>query len=125
MGGTEIPTSGTCDVVSHYRDNIVFHQLNSKLQLSYAMEIYENLETTEVVVVGCGPTGALLTALLGNFGIENVVLEKQPHITEDPRGITLDKDGIRYLQSLGLYDKVYTEIGSRKYPTCIRLVIMV
>jgi 2-polyprenyl-6-methoxyphenol hydroxylase-like FAD-dependent oxidoreductase len=88
------------------------------------MDIYENLETTEVVIVGCGPTGALLTALLGNFGIENIVLEKQPNITKDPRGITLDEDGIRYLQRLGLYDKVYTEIGSRKYPTCNNVVNM-
>ena len=78
------------------------------------MSANEHWETTDVVIVGCGPTGALLTALLGNFGINNIVLEKQPIITEDPRGITLDEDGIRFLQGLGLYDKVYTEIGSRK-----------
>ena len=71
-------------------------------------------ETTDVVIVGCGPTGALLSALLGDFGINNIVLEKQPGITDDPRGITLDEDAIRLLQNLGLYDKIYTEIGSRK-----------
>lgn len=71
-------------------------------------------ETTDVVIVGCGPTGALLSALLGDFGIKNIVLEKQPDITDDPRGITLDEDAIRLLQALGLYDKIYTEIGSRK-----------
>lgn len=71
-------------------------------------------ETTDVVIVGCGPTGALLSALLGDFGIKNIVLEKQPCITDDPRGITLDEDSIRLLQALGLYDKIYTEIGSRE-----------
>ncbi|KAH7416689.1 monooxygenase [Cadophora sp. MPI-SDFR-AT-0126] len=76
------------------------------------MPSYDNIETTEVVIVGCGPTGALLSALLGNFGIENIVLEKEPDITNDPRGITLDEDGLRLLQEVGLYDKIYTEIGS-------------
>ncbi|PVH73617.1 FAD/NAD(P)-binding domain-containing protein [Cadophora sp. DSE1049] len=72
----------------------------------------DNIETTEVLIVGCGPTGALLSALLGRFGIKNIVLEKEPDITNDPRGITLDEDGLRFLQEVGLYDKIYTEIGS-------------
>ena len=69
-------------------------------------------ETTDVIVVGCGPTGALLTALLGGFAVPNIVLEKEALITEDPRGIALDEDGIRLLQAVGIYDQVYTEIGS-------------
>jgi len=76
------------------------------------MAAKETWETTDVLIVGCGPTGALLTALLGNFGIRNIVLEKEPNITEDPRGITLDEDGIRLLQEVGVYDKIYTEIGA-------------
>ncbi|KAH6690747.1 monooxygenase [Leptodontidium sp. MPI-SDFR-AT-0119] len=72
----------------------------------------DSFETTDVLIVGCGPTGALLTALLGRFGIQNIVLEKEPDITNDPRGITLDEDGLRLLQELGLYNKIYTEIGS-------------
>lgn len=76
------------------------------------MRVDKDMETTDVVIVGCGPTGALLTTLLGRFGIQNVVLEKQPGVTDDPRGITLDEDGIRMLQEVGLYDKIYTEMGS-------------
>ncbi len=71
------------------------------------------METTDVLIIGCGPTGALLTTLLGRFGIGNIVLEKQPGVTDDPRGITLDEDGIRMLQEVGLYDKIYSEMGSR------------
>ncbi|KAE9376323.1 FAD/NAD(P)-binding domain-containing protein [Stipitochalara longipes BDJ] len=70
------------------------------------------LETTDVLIVGCGPTGALLTALLGQFGVENIVLEKEAVVTDDPRGITLDEDGIRLLQEVGIYDKIFTEMGS-------------
>ena len=72
----------------------------------------QSCEATDVIVIGCGPTGALLSALLGRFGVPNVVLEKEALITEDPRGIALDEDGIRLLQAVGIYDKVYTEIGS-------------
>jgi 2-polyprenyl-6-methoxyphenol hydroxylase-like FAD-dependent oxidoreductase len=78
------------------------------------MATNENFETTDVLIVGCGPTGALLTVLLGQFGVQNIVLEKEPDVTDDPRGITLDEDGIRLLQEVGFYDKVYTEMGSCK-----------
>lgn len=76
-------------------------------------------EETTVVVCGGGPTGALLSALLGKAGVPNVVLERESDITADPRGIVLDEDGIRTLQALGLYEKIYTEIGSGKSIECI------
>ncbi|RAK74638.1 putative monooxygenase [Aspergillus fijiensis CBS 313.89] len=69
-------------------------------------------ETTEVIICGCGPTGAMLSAYLGRMGIRNVVVEKETEITTDPRGIALDDDGIRLVQGLGLYNSIYTEIGT-------------
>lgn len=63
-------------------------------------------EETKVIIVGCGPTGALLSALLGRLSVPNVVLEKEHDVASDPRKIALDEDGIRLLQELGLYDKV-------------------
>jgi 2-polyprenyl-6-methoxyphenol hydroxylase-like FAD-dependent oxidoreductase len=78
------------------------------------MDAKKSREATDVVIVGCGPTGALLSALLGRYGIPNVVLEREASVTEDPRGIALDDDGIRQLQAVGIYDKIYTEIGSCK-----------
>ena len=75
-----------------------------------------SIETSEVVIVGCGPTGAVLSANLSRQGVRTVVLEREPTIPTDPRGIALDEEGIRTLQGLGLYDKVYTEIGRRKSP---------
>ena len=68
-------------------------------------------ETTDVIICGCGPTGALLSAQLGRSKVPNIVLEKEPQITTDPRGIALDEDGIRALQGVGIYDKVFSEIG--------------
>ncbi|KAH8901383.1 monooxygenase [Thozetella sp. PMI_491] len=69
-------------------------------------------DTTDVIICGCGPTGAMLSAYLGRMNIPNIVIEKEPDITTDPRGITLDEDGLRYFQGLGLYDHIFTEIGS-------------
>jgi 2-polyprenyl-6-methoxyphenol hydroxylase-like FAD-dependent oxidoreductase len=69
-------------------------------------------ETTDVLICGCGPTGAMLSGYLGKLGVRNIVLEKEPDITTDPRGIALDDDGIRFLQGLGLYEHVFTKMGS-------------
>jgi 2-polyprenyl-6-methoxyphenol hydroxylase-like FAD-dependent oxidoreductase len=69
------------------------------------------METVDVIICGCGPTGALLSACLGQQGVKNVILEKEVDITQDPRGIVLDEDGIRSLQGVGLYDRVFTEMG--------------
>jgi choline dehydrogenase-like flavoprotein len=70
-----------------------------------------NIETTDVVICGCGPTGAMLSVLLAKHGVRNVVLEREESVNTDPRGIALDEDGIRCLQACGIYDKVFTNIG--------------
>ncbi|CRG91798.1 hypothetical protein PISL3812_08851 [Talaromyces islandicus] len=80
------------------------------------MENSTQYETTDVVICGCGPTGAMLSAYLGQMSTKNVVLEREPEITTDPRGIALDEDGIRLLQGLGIYNEIYSEIG-----TCMQL----
>lgn len=76
------------------------------------MATTETCESTDVLIVGCGPTGALLAGLLGQFQISNIILEKQATIPQDPRGIALDEDGIRLLQAVGIYDEVHTEMAS-------------
>ena len=76
------------------------------------MAAREICDTTNVIICGCGPTGALLSAYLGRESVHNVVLEREPDITTDPRGIALDEDGIRLLQVVGLYDQIFTDIGS-------------
>lgn len=75
----------------------------------------EDWETTDVVICGCGPTGAMLSAYLGQMSVPNVVLEREAEITTDPRGIALDEDGIRFLQGAGIYDSIFSEIGSCQY----------
>jgi len=74
------------------------------------------VEETAVVICGGGPTGTVLSVLLGQLRVPNIVLERERDITTDPRGIALDEDGIRVLQSIGIYSRVFTEIGSCKLP---------
>jgi 2-polyprenyl-6-methoxyphenol hydroxylase-like FAD-dependent oxidoreductase len=76
------------------------------------MDEQHEWETTNVVICGCGPTGALLSAYLGKLSIQHIVLEKESTITTDPRGIALDEDGIRLLQGIGIYRQIYSEIGT-------------
>jgi hypothetical protein len=76
----------------------------------------EDYETTDVVICGCGPTGAMLSAYLGRMSIPHIVIEKEPEITTDPRGIALDEDGIRMLQGIGIYDQIYSDIGTCEGP---------
>ncbi len=68
-------------------------------------------DSVDVVICGCGPTGALLSALLSRLRVKHVILEKEAQITTDPRGIVLDEDGIRIAQAAGLYRQLFDEVG--------------
>lgn len=68
-------------------------------------------ETTGVVICGAGPTGALLSALLGRMDVPNILLEREEEIATDPRGIALDEEAIRLIQSIGKYHRVHKEIA--------------
>jgi 2-polyprenyl-6-methoxyphenol hydroxylase-like FAD-dependent oxidoreductase len=66
----------------------------------------------DVIISGCGPTGAILAAYLGRMGVRCLVVEREKEVITDPRGIVLDEDGIRILQGVGVYDEIFTKIGS-------------
>ncbi|KAH7143399.1 hypothetical protein EDB81DRAFT_842680 [Dactylonectria macrodidyma] len=69
------------------------------------------METTDVVICGCGPTGAMLSAKLGRHSVQRIILERDEIISTDPRGIALDEDSICCLHACGIYDMVFTDIG--------------
>ncbi|KAL3458855.1 hypothetical protein BJX64DRAFT_291762 [Aspergillus heterothallicus] len=66
---------------------------------------------TAVVIIGCGPTGAMLSVPLSQYKIPHVVLEQELEVVSEPRGIGLDEEGVHCVQACGIYDKIFFETG--------------
>ncbi len=60
----------------------------------------------DVAIVGFGPTGMTLAALLGQLGHGVVVLERHTGLYNLPRAACLDDEIMRTFQKLGLVDEV-------------------
>jgi 2-polyprenyl-6-methoxyphenol hydroxylase-like FAD-dependent oxidoreductase len=64
----------------------------------------------DVAIVGYGPVGQALAALLGRAGHEVVVFERFKDIYRLPRAVHLDHEIMRLLQSLGLAEALEREL---------------
>jgi len=63
-------------------------------------------ETFDVVIVGAGPTGDTLAALLGQAGVKTLLTDKSPTIFPLPRAAHIDHETVRVIQQLGVADEV-------------------
>lgn len=61
---------------------------------------------TEVVIVGAGPTGLALANLLGRYGRAVTVLEARSDLIDYPRGVGLDDESMRSIQTMDLVEQV-------------------
>ncbi len=59
-----------------------------------------------VIIVGAGPTGLMLGNLLGMAGIETLILERNAGLSDCPKAIALDDEGLRVCQAVGLGEAV-------------------
>ncbi len=64
-------------------------------------------ETTDVLIVGYGPVGAALAALLGRYGVQTLVIDKVSEVLLMPRAIALDNEALRILQMIGLPEDAF------------------
>src|SRR5271166_1644949 len=62
----------------------------------------DQMHETNVVIVGCGPVGAMLANLLGLQGISTLVLEREAAIYNLPRAVHFDDEVMRQLQTVDL-----------------------
>ena len=62
----------------------------------------QSLPPCEVLVVGLGPTGAGLAALLAQRGVRVAVVERSTAPVGEPRAVHLDAETMRLLQLVGL-----------------------
>ena len=67
--------------------------------------------STDVLIVGAGPTGLFLSNLLASHKINNILIEKNSSIVKEPRAVSIDDESLRVIQSLGLIDKFISKIS--------------
>ncbi len=64
----------------------------------------------DVAVVGFGPTGAVLAALLGQAGLRCWVGDRSTEVYDKPRAISLDHEILRIFQQIGIVDEVLQHV---------------
>lgn len=80
----------------------------------------------DVIIVGCGPVGAVAANFLGMHGVRCVVVERETTPHGQPRAFSCDDEALRIYQQIGLVellradmvtpDRVdYTGVGGRKF----------
>jgi 3-(3-hydroxy-phenyl)propionate hydroxylase len=60
----------------------------------------------DVIIAGLGPVGATLAGLLGECGVETLVLEREADIHDLPRAVHFDDETMRIFQALGVAEEV-------------------
>ena len=60
----------------------------------------------DAIVVGLGPTGATLAALLGQRGLKIAAFDRLPDLYPLPRAIGLDHEALRIMQELQIVDAI-------------------
>lgn len=63
-------------------------------------------DRVQVAVVGAGPVGATAANLLGLYGVETLILDRETDIIDYPRAIGVDDESLRTFQTIGLIDEI-------------------
>ncbi|MER5477558.1 bifunctional 3-(3-hydroxy-phenyl)propionate/3-hydroxycinnamic acid hydroxylase [Streptomyces sp. NPDC002734] len=62
--------------------------------------------TCDVLVVGAGPVGLTLANLLGQQGVDVLVVEREHELVDYPRAVGIDDEALRAMQTAGLVEEV-------------------
>jgi 3-(3-hydroxy-phenyl)propionate hydroxylase len=68
--------------------------------------VSETLPYFSVIIVGAGPTGLAMGNLLGSYGLDALIIERNTTLSAIPRAISLDDEGLRVFQAMGLAETV-------------------
>lgn len=61
-------------------------------------------EIYDVIIAGCGPTGATFANYFGKQNLKVLIFDKEENVIDYPRAVHIDEDVIRIFQELGLYE---------------------
>jgi 3-(3-hydroxy-phenyl)propionate hydroxylase len=73
-------------------------------------ECEECEECVSVLIVGAGPTGLTAANLLGLYGIDTLLIERNTELNGFPRAISIDDEGLRICQALGLREEILPHV---------------
>ena len=59
-----------------------------------------------VIIVGAGPAGLTLTGLLARYGVDVLVIERNPQTVQEPRAVSIDDELLRTMQSVGVINNL-------------------
>ncbi len=62
-----------------------------------------------VVIVGAGPTGLTLANLLGRYGVQALLIERNHSTVQEPRAVSIDDEALRTMQAIGVSDIVTSQ----------------
>ena len=60
-------------------------------------------KTTDVLIVGGGPSGMVLSSMLNHFGVSNLILERQNKVQDHPKAHYISFRTCEILKDLGMH----------------------
>jgi 3-(3-hydroxy-phenyl)propionate hydroxylase len=76
--------------------------------------MHQNKDSTQkhipVIIVGAGPTGLTMGNLLGMAGIDTLILERNSGLSDLPKAIAIDDEGLRICQAMGLLEPILQHV---------------
>ncbi len=68
-------------------------------------------EKVDVLIIGCGPTGAVLGNLLAKSGLRTLIIEKDNTVFPIPRATHIDEETLRNFQLTGLMEQLLPHVS--------------
>ncbi|MCF5520887.1 FAD-dependent monooxygenase, partial [Pseudomonas syringae] len=66
--------------------------------------------STQVLIVGAGPTGLTLANLLGQADVNTLIIDRKPGTVTEPRAVSIDDESLRTMQAIGLDQAVLRDV---------------
>ncbi|MGA8133794.1 MAG: bifunctional 3-(3-hydroxy-phenyl)propionate/3-hydroxycinnamic acid hydroxylase [Pseudomonas gingeri] len=69
-----------------------------------------NSFSTQVLIIGAGPTGLTLANLLGQANVDTLIIDRKAGTVTEPRAVSIDDESLRTMQAIGLDDAVLRDV---------------